>query len=217
MSAAIRSFFTGLGRGVSSVQRCAVRRFGIAGDAGCSNNAGGGTTNVGTNVGTTGGAAGCSDNGGKGQPFRVTLIEGDGFGPTLCASVRKIFKAADVPVQWERHTMRVSRNPLTGRQTVNADVVNSAMETGLVLRGPSAGSSQDGLNSLTALILYKALDAFIGVRLFASIDGHQPFGHIRMINVRDNVTGEYSEIEHSVTPGNNVVSISSLKSGLLCP
>lgn len=141
-------------------------------------------------------------DGRQNRPLRVTLVEGLGSGPAVCAAVRKILKAAGVRVQWDRHTLHVHRNPYTDRTVVNADLVHSAVETGLVLRGPVSDSTQ----STAALTLHKTLDAFVSVRLFASVDGHQPFGRVRMVNIRDNVSGEYSEIEHTVVPGKNNVS-----------
>jgi len=136
-------------------------------------------------------------NGRQNRPLCVTLIEGLGSGPTICAAVREIFKAAGVWVQWDRRTMHVHRNPYTDRLAVNADLVHSAMETGLVLRGPVSDSTQ----SSAVLTLHKTLDAFVSVRLFASVEGYQPFGRVRIVNIRDNVSGEYSEIEHTVVPG----------------
>lgn len=134
---------------------------------------------------------------------RVTLIEGRGSGPSICASVRKIFKAAEVPVEWVRHTVRVRRDLHTGKFMINPEALQSAIETGVVLRGPdTAGNSMDDHGS-SLLTLQKVLDASIGVRLFKSVEGHQPYGHVRMVNIRDTVSGEYTEIEHTVVPGNS--------------
>lgn len=152
---------------------------------------------------TLAGAAGrsrrCHD--GRPPPLRVTLIEGQGPGPTVCAAVRKVVRAAGVRAHWDRRSLNEHRDPFTGRPAVNADVLRSAADTGLVLRGPGAGSAQDGSHGSAALTLHKALGASVGVKLFASVDGHHPFGRVRIVNVRDNVSGEYSEIEHTVVPG----------------
>lgn len=32
---------------------------------------------------------------------KITLIPGDGIGPEISAAVQQIFKAADVPIEWE--------------------------------------------------------------------------------------------------------------------
>lgn len=151
-------------------------------------------------------------NGGRGDELpllqtrrriRVTLIEGPGpAGSATCAAVRRIFDAAGVPVQWDRRALHAHRDSQRAvRHAVNADVVQSAVQTGLVFCGPISNSARFS----DALALHKALGAFVGVRLFASVPGHQPFGRVRMVNVRDNVSGEYSEIEHTVAPGNEMI------------
>lgn len=139
----------------------------------------------------------------KQRSFRVTLIEGEGSGPTVCTAVRKIFKAAGVQVEWDRHTLHAHWDPYIGRKVLNPDVVQSAFETGLVLYGSSSAGSMNNEDSVgsASLTLHKLLNASVGVRIFTSIDGHQPFGPVRMVNIRDNVSGEYSEIEHTVVPG----------------
>ncbi|HHX70901.1 MAG TPA: hypothetical protein GX708_22985, partial [Gallicola sp.] len=32
---------------------------------------------------------------------RVTMLEGDGIGVEICASLRKVFRAAEVDIQWD--------------------------------------------------------------------------------------------------------------------
>ncbi|CAI6344189.1 unnamed protein product [Macrosiphum euphorbiae] len=64
-------------------------------------------------------------------PIRVTVIEGGDTGTAMFAAVRKIFKAAHVPVEWDHQTLSVYRDH--NRLTVNPKLLNSAIETGLVL------------------------------------------------------------------------------------
>lgn len=142
-----------------------------------------------------------SGGGGCGLPLRVTLIEGQGSGPIVCAAARKIVEATGVPVLWDRHTLRVLPDPVTGRLAVDAGLLQSAAETGLVLRYPDSSPAADGSHGSATLALHKALGAFVGVKLFESADGHRPFGPGGVVNIRDNVSGEYSETEHTVVPG----------------
>jgi len=137
------------------------------------------------------------------RPLRVTVIEGQGTGPAVCEAVRKVFKAACVPVEWDRQTLRLHRDLKTDRTTVSPEVLRSATETGLVLRAQDSAVTQNDLLWSGTLTLNKALNAFVGVRKFKSAAGYEPYGPVNLINVRDNVSGEYSEIEHTVVPGNN--------------
>lgn len=135
------------------------------------------------------------------KPLRVTLIEGHGVGPMVCAAVRKVLKAAGATIEWDRQTMHTQREPHSGRIVMNGAVLDSATSTRLVLRGPNSESAQDGSRGSAALTLHKALGAYVGVRLFSTAGGYEPFGRIRLVNIRENVSGEYSEIEHIVVPG----------------
>jgi len=136
-------------------------------------------------------------------PVRVTVIEGQGTGPVVFAAVKKIFKAVLVPVEWDYQTLSVYRDHKTNRMTVNPQVLNSAIDTGLVLCAKDSSSGQNDSVVSGSLALNKALNAFVGVRKFNFAVGHEPYGPINLINIRDNVSGEYSEIEHIVCPGNN--------------
>ncbi|VVC44863.1 Isopropylmalate dehydrogenase-like domain [Cinara cedri] len=137
----------------------------------------------------------------KTPPIRVTLVDGHGPGPAVCAAVRAVLKATAAPVEWDRQPVSVHRDPTTGRPIVNAELLESVAETRVILHGPVPDTASDGSQVSTTLTLHKALRASVGVQPFASVDGHRPFGHVRMVNVRDNVSGEYSENEHLVTPG----------------
>lgn len=142
-----------------------------------------------------------------GRPLRVTLVEGQGSGPIMCAAVRKIVEAAGVPVHWDRHTLHVHVDPHTGRPFVNADLVRSATETGLVLRSPDVDPASDGSHGNVGLALHKALGASVGVKLFESAaDGNKSFGRDGIVTIRDNVSSEYSEIEHIAVAGKRALS-----------
>ncbi|XP_050053003.1 isocitrate dehydrogenase [NAD] subunit alpha, mitochondrial-like [Aphis gossypii] len=149
------------------------------------------------------------------QSLQVTLIEGQGTGPVMCAAVKKIFEAAHVPVQWDSQTLKVYREPKTNRMTVSPEVLSSAARTGLVLRAQDSTVGQSEMQSSDSLALHKALNAFVGVRKFVSVEGHQPYGPVKLVNIRDNVSGEYSEIEHLVVPGVvQSIKMVSMKSSL---
>ncbi|PIO09221.1 hypothetical protein AB205_0076330, partial [Aquarana catesbeiana] len=42
--------------------------------------------------------------------FRVTMIPGDGVGPELMHSVKEVFKAADVPVEFDEYHLSEVQN-----------------------------------------------------------------------------------------------------------
>jgi len=140
----------------------------------------------------------------KQRPIRVTGIIEDGIMESvLFGAVRKIFEAAQVDVQWDYRTQILWRNQKTNRMTVCPELLSSVAETGLVLHVKDPALRQNESEWSSTLALNKALNTFVGVRRFNSAAGNEPYGPVNLINIRDNVSGEYSEIEHLVCPGKN--------------
>ncbi|KAG5456800.1 MAG: hypothetical protein BJ554DRAFT_3351 [Olpidium bornovanus] len=68
--------------------------------------------------------------------YTVTLIPGDGIGPEISVSVKKIFQAAKVPIKWEE----VSVTPVIkeGKTAIPDDAINSIKKNCVALKGPLA-------------------------------------------------------------------------------
>lgn len=133
--------------------------------------------------------------------YMVTLIPGDGVGPELCHSVKRVFSAAGVPVDWDE--IPISDMMYGSRYTLE-DVVQSMKKTGVGLKGalttPSSISSQDHL-SLNQKMKTE-LDLFANVVHCKSIPGYQTrHTDIDMIIIREQTEGEYTSLEHESVPG----------------
>ncbi|XP_068709337.1 isocitrate dehydrogenase [NAD] subunit beta, mitochondrial-like [Montipora foliosa] len=131
----------------------------------------------------------------------VTLIPGDGVGPELCHSVRRIFSAAGAPVDWDE--IPISDMMYGSRYTLD-DVVQSMKKTGVGLKGalttPSSISTQDHL-SLNQKMKTE-LDLFANVVHCKSIPGFETrHSDIDMIIIREQTEGEYTSLEHESVPG----------------
>ncbi|KAG6333812.1 hypothetical protein ID866_5272, partial [Astraeus odoratus] len=83
-------------------------------------------------------------NKGSSGKYTVTLIPGDGIGPEISESVKDIYAAADVPIQWEE----VSVTPvLKGGKTVIPDIaINSIKKNTVALKGYK--TPYDGVNTV---------------------------------------------------------------------
>ncbi|RMX48434.1 hypothetical protein pdam_00020454 [Pocillopora damicornis] len=116
--------------------------------------------------------------------YMVTLIPGDGVGPELVYSVKRIFSAAGAPVDWDE--IPVSDMSYGSRYTLD-DVVQSMKKTGVGLKGalttPSSISSQDHL-SLNQKMKTE-LDLFANVVHCKSLPGYKTSvpGVVEMIKV----------------------------------
>ena len=65
----------------------------------------------------------------------VTLIPGDGIGPEISASVKKIFEAGRVPIQWEEVNVTPIRDEKTGKMILPAQLYESMNRTKVGLKG----------------------------------------------------------------------------------
>ncbi|KAI0304108.1 hypothetical protein BC826DRAFT_981571 [Russula brevipes] len=131
---------------------------------------------------------------GSNGKYTVSLIPGDGIGPEISESVKAIYDAAKVPIQWEE----VSVTPvLKGGKTVIPDqAIQSVRKNTIALKGPLA--TPISLN----LTLRRTFNLFANVRPCVSIKGYKtPYDDVNTVLIRENTEGEYSGIEHEVVDG----------------
>ncbi|THV08493.1 hypothetical protein K435DRAFT_740621 [Dendrothele bispora CBS 962.96] len=136
---------------------------------------------------------------GSNGKYTVTLIPGDGIGPEISKSVKDIYAAAGVPIQWEE----VSVTPvLKGGKTVIPDsAIQSVKRNTVALKGPLATPIGKGHVSLN-LTLRRTFNLFANVRPCISIKGYKtPYDDVNTVLIRENTEGEYSGIEHEVIDG----------------
>lgn len=131
--------------------------------------------------------------------YLVTLIPGDGIGPEVANSVKEIYRAANVPIDWEE----VEVTPLIrqGKQIIPDDSVASIKKNTVALKGPLATPIGKGHVSMN-LTLRRTFNLFANVRPCRSIQGYKtPYDNVDTVLIRENTEGEYSGIEHEVVDG----------------
>ncbi|EGC33503.1 isocitrate dehydrogenase [Dictyostelium purpureum] len=129
------------------------------------------------------------------QPIqKVTLIPGDGIGLEISESVKKVFAAAKVPIEWE--TVVVDAN--TG---ISKEVAESIRKNKIGLKGPISTPIGTGHQSLN-LGLRKTFGLYANVRPCLSIPGHKTrYDDVNTVVIRENTEGEYSGIENMPVKG----------------
>ncbi|KCV71669.1 isocitrate dehydrogenase [NAD] subunit alpha, mitochondrial [Fonticula alba] len=131
----------------------------------------------------------------------VTLIPGDGIGPEIADSVKRIFAAAKVPIRWDTIDVTPVRDPVTGKNKLPERLFESMRESGIGLKGPLATPIGKGHISLN-LTLRRAFNLYANVRPCRSVDGYKTlYDGVDIVIIRENTEGEYSGIEHEVTRG----------------
>jgi len=130
----------------------------------------------------------------------VTMIPGDGIGPEISDSVKQIFSAAGVPIEWEDVDVTPVKGP-DGNFRLPSKIFESMAKTKLGLKGPLATPIGKGHKSLN-LALRKAFTLYANVRPCKSIEGYEtPYKNVDIVTIRENTEGEYSGIEHAIVPG----------------
>lgn len=133
------------------------------------------------------------------QRRTVTLIEGDGIGPEICASVVRVFEAAGVPVDWERAEAGLTAIERTG-SGVPEETLASIKRNKLALKGPTTTPVGGGHKSVNVTIR-KALDLYANIRLARTMPAvHTRFDNVNILVVRENIEDTYAGIENWQTP-----------------
>jgi isocitrate dehydrogenase len=134
---------------------------------------------------------------------KVTLIPGDGIGPEVVGSTRKIIEATGVSINWEvcEAGAEVFKKGLsTG---VPQETIDSIVRNKVALKGPLETPVGFGEKSAN-VTLRKMFETYGNIRPIQEIPGVlTPYSGrgIDIVIVRENVEDLYAGIEHMETPG----------------
>lgn len=131
---------------------------------------------------------------------KVTLIPGDGIGPEIVQSVKKVFQAAGVQIEWEEHLAGEialdKHGTLLPKQTLD-----SIRRNKVALKAPLTTPVGSGFRSVNVQ-LRKELDLYANVRPIVTLEGVktplESKKHIDLVIVRENTEGLYAGVEHMV-------------------
>lgn len=133
-------------------------------------------------------------------PITATFFPGDGIGPEIAESVKQIFNAAEVPIEWEDHYVGTEVDPKT-QSFLTSESLESVRKNKVGLKGPMATPIGKGHRSLN-LTLRKELGLFANVRPCISLPGYKTrYDNVNLVTIRENTEGEYSGLEHQVVRG----------------
>lgn len=136
----------------------------------------------------------------NGEKIRATLFPGDGIGPEIAESVKQVFKAADVPIEWDEQYVGTEIDPRTS-SFLTWESLESVRKNGIGLKGPMATPIGKGHRSLN-LTLRKELGLYANVRPCYSLPGYKTkYDDVNLVTIRENTEGEYSGLEHQVVRG----------------
>jgi isocitrate dehydrogenase (NAD+) len=130
----------------------------------------------------------------------ITLIPGDGIGPEVTAAVVRIFAAARLNIDWERHDAGVIAFKRFNK-SLPAELIESIQRNKVALKGPVTTPIAEGFTSVN-VGLRKALDLYANLRPVRNLAGVESrFQNVDLVIVRENTEDLYSGLEHEVVPG----------------
>lgn len=125
---------------------------------------------------------------------KITLIEGDGIGPEITESVKAIFKAAQVPVEWEEENAGQITFESKG-QLIPDTLIASIKRNKVALKGPITTPVGKGFKSVNVQ-LRQMFELYQNLRPCASQEGlPSRFDNVNLVLFRENTEGLYSGLE----------------------
>ena len=131
----------------------------------------------------------------------VTLIPGDGIGPSITAATLRILKAAGADITWDEQVAGMAGVAKHGDPMPDA-TLESIKKTRLALKGPLETPVGEGYRSIN-VALRKTFDLYANVRPAHTIIENGRFRNVDIVLVRENTEGLYSGIEHYIRVGDD--------------
>jgi isocitrate dehydrogenase (NAD+) len=137
---------------------------------------------------------------------KVTLIPGDGIGPSIMDAAVRVLEAAGVKFQWDER--------LAGMAAVEKfntpipfETLESIRERRIAFKGPLTTPVGGGFRSVN-VALRQEFELYANVRPAMSFEGLEtPLRNVNMVIVRENTEGLYSGIEHYIrAEGRNIAA-----------
>ena len=127
----------------------------------------------------------------------VTLIPGDGIGPSICEAARTVIESTGVGVTWDVAHAGISaieqyKDPLP------ESTIESIRKNKVALKGPLTTMSGKGFRSVN-VALRKEFDLYINLRPAKSFEGvSSRYKNVDLVMFRENIEEFYSGIEHYI-------------------
>ncbi|XP_039615318.1 isocitrate dehydrogenase [NAD] subunit beta, mitochondrial isoform X2 [Polypterus senegalus] len=133
--------------------------------------------------------------------FKVTMIPGDGVGPELMTSVKEVFKAGDVPVEFEEFHLSEVQNMASEEKL--EEVLGSMKKNRVALKGKIYTPMEyKGELASFEMRLRRKLDLFANVVHVNSLPGYKTrHNNLDLVIIREQTEGEYSSLEHESVTG----------------
>lgn len=140
---------------------------------------------------------------------QITLIPGDGIGPSIVEAAVQVIEATGVKIAWDRQlagmaAVEVHANPLPDA------TLDSIRATRTCFKGPLTTPVGGGYRSVN-VTLRQAFNLYANVRPAISFEGTEGlFSNVNLVTVRENTEGLYAGIEHFITVDQEKIAAESI-------
>jgi isocitrate dehydrogenase (NAD+) len=131
----------------------------------------------------------------------VTLIPGDGIGPSIADATVRIITAAGAQVDWDSQVAGIAGVSRWGDPMPDA-TLDSIKRTRIALKGPLETPVGEGFRSVN-VALRKTFDLYANVRPARTIIPGGRFSDVDIVLVRENTEGLYIGHEHYIRIGDD--------------
>jgi isocitrate dehydrogenase (NAD+) len=126
----------------------------------------------------------------------ITLIPGDGIGPSISRATVRLLEAAGADIAWDERLAGMSAVARFG-DPIPDDTLDSIKRTRVALKGPLETPVGEGYRSIN-VALRKTFDLYANVRPAYSILPGGRYENLDLVLVRENTEGLYVGIEHYI-------------------
>ena len=131
----------------------------------------------------------------------VTLIPGDGIGPSITDATTKVLDAAGADIEWDRQLAGVAAvEPF--RTPIPEETLASIRRNRISLKGPLTTPVGVGFRSIN-VALRKEFDLYANVRPALTLMSGGRYEDIDLVLIRENTEGLYVGVEHYIGVGDD--------------
>ncbi len=128
---------------------------------------------------------------------RVVYIPGDGIGPSIVESVRRIVDASGAKIEWVEASAGLGAYEQGGNPLPD-ETIEAIRDVKIALKGPLTTPVGSGFRSIN-VALRKEFDLYVNLRPTKSFQGVATrFSDVDMVIFRENTEGLYSGVEHYI-------------------
>jgi isocitrate dehydrogenase (NAD+) len=129
--------------------------------------------------------------------YTVTLIPGDGIGPSITEAAVRVIEATGVDIHWDEHYAGMAGIEKY-KDPIPEQTIESIQKNKVALKGPLTTQLGKGFRSVN-VALRKEFDLYINLRPAKSFEGvPSHYRNVDLVMFRENIEEFYSGIEHYI-------------------